>query len=262
MARKEAGGRSSQQNDFLEPKKPSVSAVNVGTDRAFNNGAATVTITLPGDSPPATSFSVTATPSSGSPVTVTNATSPITVTGLLSNTNYTFTATASNAAGTSPASDATGNVLITTVPATMSAPTATAGVNQDTVTWTAPATGGSAITLYRWESNESPVKTGTTESLSAVVINEANTTQAYRVRAENANGAGVYSPYSNNVTTVAPFFPFFPHFPPHFPPFFPPFFPHFPPFFPRFPFFPFFPRFYRHKFDGQGQAPEETTETE
>ena len=155
MARKEAGGKSSQQNDFLEPKQPIIdSAVNVGTARGFNDGAATVSISLPAGSPEATSYTVTASTSGQSDIQVTGSSSPVIVGGLLSNTSYTFTATASNAAGTSPASEASSSVTVTTVPAAPSAPTASAGVDQDTLSWTAPADGGSAITTYYWESDD------------------------------------------------------------------------------------------------------------
>jgi hypothetical protein len=232
---KRPGRRSQASNDFLEPKAPtSVSATDVGTGRAFNDGAATVTFSLPGDSPAATSYTVTATASGQTTRTATGASSPITVTGLASAIQYSITVTATNASGTSAASSAT-TVTATTVPATMSAPTATAGVAQDTVSWTAPATGGKSISLYRWTSSDG--KTGTTASTSVTVTQEGGTSQTYQVRAENANGAGVYSPSSNSVTTQSPFFP--PSFP-FFPPGFGPSFPFFPPGFgPTFgPFFP------------------------
>lgn len=247
---KKRGIKSSAQDNFLEPSAPTgVSATDVGTSRAFNDGAATVSFSLPANSPAATSFTATATAAGQTTRTATGASSPLTVTGLASNVAYSVTVTASNASGTSTASSAA-SVTATTVPATMSAPTATAGVNQDTVSWSAPANGGKSITTYRWTSSDG--KTGTTSSTSVTVSQESGTAQTYQVRAENANGNGAYSSSSNSVTTQAPFFPpFFPYFPsfgPFFPPFFPffPYFPSFGPFFPPFfPFFggPFFPSF-------------------
>ena len=137
---KRVGKKSQASNDFLEPLAPtSVSASNVGTGRAFNNGAATVTFSLPALSPAATSFTVTSSPGG---YTGTGSSSPITVAGLQSATAYTFTVTATNAAGTSQASAASSSITATTVPATMSAPTATAGVNQNSIAFSAPATGG------------------------------------------------------------------------------------------------------------------------
>lgn len=242
MAKKEVGGRSSQQNDFLEPKAPiNVSAQNVGTSRAFNNGAATVSFSLPDDSPAANSYTVTATASGQTTRTGTGSSSPISVEGLASNVSYSVTVTASNNAGTSQPSSSV-SVTATTVPAAPNAPSASPQVNEDIVSWNIPNNGGSTITSYSWESTDS--KSGSTTSTSVTVAQEGSTTQAYRVRAQNANGLGEWSPYSGDITTTPPFFPpFFPPWFPFFPPFFPPWFPFFPPFFPpRFPFFPpFFP---------------------
>jgi hypothetical protein len=249
MAKKEVGGKSSQQNDFLQPQTPVInSAVDVGTGRAFNDGAITVSFSLPSGSPAATSFVVTATASGQTTRTATGATSPLTVVGLASNVAYAITVTASNAVGPSGPS-LTSTVTATTVPAQMSPPTVTTQVNQDNLTWTAPANGGKAISNYGWESNDA--KSGTTAATSAPVTQEGGTTQAYRVRAFNANGWGAWSGFSGNVTTTPPFFPFFPYFPPYFPPFFPffPFFPYFPPRFPYFPpFFPYFPPYFPPRF--------------
>ena len=201
-AGKKAGRKSQASNDFLEPLKPTItSATNVGTGRAFNDGAVTVEFTLPALSPAATSFTVTA--STGP--TATGASSPIVVTGIASSATPTFTVTASNAAGTSAASDASSAVTVTTVPATPSAPTATAGVDQDTVSWTAPANGGSAITGYTWASSDS--KGATLNATSTTVVQEGSTSQTYTVYATNANGNSGVSPASNSVTTTPPFFP-------------------------------------------------------
>jgi hypothetical protein len=160
MAKKEAGVKSSQQNDFIPPLAPSIiSATNVGTNRAFNNGAATVTFSMPANSPEATSFTVTATAAGQTTRTATGSSSPIVIQSLSSATSYTISVAAINQFGTSPDSETT-TVAVTTVPATPAAPTATPQVNADSVSWTAPATGGSAITIYYWESNDG--KSGTT----------------------------------------------------------------------------------------------------
>lgn len=221
-AGKKAGRKSQASNDFLEPSAPIInSATNIGTSRAFNNGAVTIAFSLPALSPAATSFTVTA--STGQ--TATGASSPIVVPGIASSATPTFTVTATNAAGTSAASAASSAVTITTVPATPSAPTATAEVNQDRVSWTAPVNGGSAIIDYFVSSSDG--KSATVTGTSHVFAQEANTAQTYTVRARNANGNSNASVQSNNVTTLSPFFPFFPFFP-YFP-FFPSFGPYFPP---------------------------------
>jgi len=241
--KKKFGRKSAAQDNFLEPLAPTgVTATDVGTSRSFNDGAATVSFSLPGTSPAATSFTATATASGQTTRTATGSSSPLTITGLASAVTYTVTVTATNAVGTSPSSSST-TVTATTVPAQVAQPSASSTTaNQDILSWTAPATGGKAISLYRWTSSDN--KTGTTTNTTVTITQEGGTAQTYQVRAENENGNGVYSVNSNNITTVAPFFP--PSFP-FFPPFFPPSFPFFPPSFgPFFPpsFGPHFPGFY------------------
>jgi hypothetical protein len=193
----------------------SIQANDVGTNRPFNNGAASVSFVLPANSIEATSYTVTATAPGQSARTQAGTSSPIIVEELTSGIQYSISVVASNSVGGSQPSEAV-TVTATTVPATMSAPTASAGVNQDTVSWTAPASGGKLISLYRWTSSDG--KTGTTTATTVTVAQEAGTGQTYQVRAENANGAGVYSANSNSVTTQSPFFPYFPYFPNFVPP--------------------------------------------
>ena len=193
MAKKEAGGKSASQNDFLEPLAPeNVTATDVGTSRPYNDAAVTVTWEINELSPAADTYSVQV---SGGSVLVNAAALPTpssgtytaTVTGLNSDTSYTLEVFLTNSSGSSDATAASA-VTTTSVPQTPSAPSVSSTVAlTDDVSWTAPASGGSAITLYTWESNEDPIKTGTTTSTSVAVTNEANTTQKYRVKATNAN---------------------------------------------------------------------------
>ena len=204
---KRSGRKSQGSNDFLMPKTPTIgTATNVGTGRAYNNGAATVTFTAD-PAYAADSFTVTSTPSS---YTGTGASSPITVTGLQSDTSYTFTVTATNTYGTSDASAASNSITATTVPATPSAPTASSpNADADEVSWSAPANGGSVITNYHWQSNEDPVKEGDTATTASVtVVQEAGTLQRYKVYATNDNGNSDYSALSNEITTTFSFVPF------------------------------------------------------
>jgi hypothetical protein len=212
---KQAGRLSQGANDFLAPYAPTIgTATNVGTSRAYNNGAATVTFTADGRNA-ADSFTVTSSPGG---YTGTGSSSPVTVEGLQSNTAYTFTVTATNTYGTSAASSESNSITATTVPATPGAPSASsptgyspgtnsAGTTTDDISWSAPANGGSAITNYHWESNDSKSgDTGTATSASGI-SQEGGTTQAYRVYATNANGNSAWSDYSSNVTTFS-FTPF------------------------------------------------------
>lgn len=209
---KNLGSNSQSSNDFLKSHAPvSVTATNVGTNRAFNDGAVSVSFELPANSPAATSYSVTL--SSGE--TASGSSSPITVTGIDSNTSVTATVVASNTWGDSEPSAASAAVTVTTVPATPSAPTVTspapsastnqAGATQDVVTWSAPANGGSSITGYTWESSDG--KSGTTTSTSVTVNQEGGTAQTYKVLATNGNGNGAYSANSSSITTFS-FTPF------------------------------------------------------
>ncbi len=207
MATRGKGIRSSAQDNFIAPDAPTgVSATDVGTSRAFNNGAATVTFTAPttGNTVGITSYTATSSPGG---YTASGASSPLTVTGLQSNTSYTFTVTATNAYGTSSASSASASITATTVPDAPAAPTVSSVSNQstDVVSWTAPATGGKAISGYSWESNDS--KSGTTTSTSVNVSQEAGTSQQYRVKATNANGDSAFSSYSTSFTSFS-FTPF------------------------------------------------------
>jgi hypothetical protein len=204
-ANKRAGKKSLAQNDFLQPQTPvSVSATDVGTGRAFNDGAATVSFSLPANSPAATSYTVTSSPGS---FVGTGSSSPVTVAGLQSNTAYTFTVVATNASGSSEASAASASITATTVPA---APTSVLvsspyGANYDTVSWTAPANGGKAITNYFVSSSDG--KTGNTSSLNINITQEQGTAQTYTVSADNANGRSAASASSASITTFS-FVPF------------------------------------------------------
>ena len=202
---KRFGQRSQAANDFLEPKQPTItSATDVGTGRPYNNGASTLSFTLPADSPLATSYTVTSSPGS---FTATGASSPLTVAGLLSDTAYTFTVQATNASGTSIASAASASMTATTVPNTPGAPSASSpSAGTDSVSWSAPANGGKAITNYRWASSDS--KSGDTASTSVSVGQEQGTAQTYTVYATNANGNSGTSGASGSVTTTFSFVPF------------------------------------------------------
>jgi hypothetical protein len=209
---KKAGRHSQGANDFLAPYAPTIgTATNVGTGRAYNNGAATVTFTADPRND-ATSYTVTA--STGQ--TATGSSSPITVTGIASTATPTFTVTAINSYGTSDASSASNQITVTTVPdapsaPTVSSPTPSAGVNvagasYDVVNWSAPANGGASVTGYRLYDNGSLV--GDVGNVNSYQLNEGGGSNHYfSVLAYNSNGDGAQSANSATVTTFS-FSPF------------------------------------------------------
>lgn len=216
---KKTGRKSLAANDHLIPLPPGPpTATDVGTDRPFDDGAALVSFSLTETTPPTVSYTITSSSASDPvPKTATGATSPILVTGLKSNTLYTFTVVGYTAENVpSDPSDPSTNTLITTVPATPAAPTATSpSAGSDTVSWTAPATGGKTITGYIWTASDGKTNLaggtpgdGPTLNTSVSVAQEQGTSQTYTVRAINANGTSLTSAASNSITTTFSFAPF------------------------------------------------------
>lgn len=213
---KNLGGNSQSSNDFLLPHAPTItSATDVGTDRAYHNGAIEVSFTLPADSPAATSYTASAYCSvHGTTHTATGTSSPLTITGFGSEVVTTVDVYGSNEWGDGAVATSS-SVTVTTAPAAPAAPTVSspapsagtnqAGATQDTVSWTAPLNGGKTITGYTWLSSDG--KSGTTTDTSVVVNQEGGTSQTYKVLATNANGDGSYSPDSSSITTFS-FTPF------------------------------------------------------
>jgi len=204
MATRGKGIRSSAQDNFIGPNNVTgVTATDVGTSRAYNNGAITVSWTNPSAGNTPTGYYVY--DGATLKATISHPTSTATITGLSSATSYTFTVKAYDSYGT--ASGASATATATTVPATPSAPTVSSVSQQstDVVSWTAPATGGKAITAYYWTSSDG--KSGSTASTSVNVSQEAGTAQTYNVYAVNANGSSGTSANSASFTSFS-FSPF------------------------------------------------------
>ena len=180
------------------PDAPTIgAATNVGTSRAYNNGSATIAYTAAATGGTATTFTATSTPGS---FTATGS-SPITVTGLQSATSYTFAVSAANANGTLTSASSS-SITATTVPQAPTIGTATAGNLTASVTFTAGATGGSAITGYTVTSSSGRTNTGAS---SPIVVTEiAAGTYTYTVTATNANGTSTASSASNSLTFGVP----------------------------------------------------------
>lgn len=179
-------------------------APTIGTATTLSDSEISVEFTPPsnGGGSPITSYTVTSSPGG---YTATSSTSPIVVSGLNGGTGYTFTVTATNAAGTSDASgssnQATTDTRISDAP---SIGTATAGFEQATITFTAPAhDGGAAITSYVATSSPGGIR-GTVSGPGSGEITVTGLTNGvdytFTVTAVNENGTSAPSSASNSVT--------------------------------------------------------------
>ena len=179
-------------------------APTIGTATTQSDSAISVAFTTPSDGggSPITSYTVTSSPGG---YTATGPASPIVVSGLNGGTGYTFTVTATNAAGTSDASGSSNQA--TTDTRISDAPiigTATAGFEQATITFTAPAhDGGAAITSYVATSSPGGIR-GTVSGPGSGEITVTGLTNGvdytFTVTAINENGTSAPSSASNSVT--------------------------------------------------------------
>jgi N,N-dimethylformamidase beta subunit-like, C-terminal/Domain of unknown function (DUF4082)/Fibronectin type III domain/Bacterial Ig domain len=174
--------------------------------------SASVTWNAPSSGGAATTYTVTpySNGTAGTPVTVTGTppSTSATVNGLQQGVPYTFTVQASNPNGSGPASAAS-NAITPTGPAAPAAPTgvtASPASNQALVSWTAPASNGSAITGYTitpyiGPTPQTPVQVISGSVTSASVTGLQNgTSYSFSVSATNDLGTGPTSAVSTSVT--------------------------------------------------------------
>jgi fibronectin type 3 domain-containing protein len=173
------------------------------------NASATISWAAPASGgSPITGYRIT-TSGAGAPAPIifnSTATSE-TVTGLTNGNSYTFTIAAINAIGTGSDSAPSNAVVPATVPVAPTGVAATAGVGSASVSWTAPANGGSPITGYRITTTgtgaPAPIifnSTATTQTISSLTAGNSYT---FTVAAINALGTGADSTASNAVTPTA-----------------------------------------------------------
>jgi titin len=124
-----------------------------------------------------------------------------TVRGLTPGTAYTIAVRAVNANGTGPSSGAVG---VTTLPPTMAAPVATAGVSSVTVTWTAAASTGVIGYTVRARPGPATCTTLSREETSCVIGGAAGTGYTFTVAANTRSGDSAASAPSNVVTPLSP----------------------------------------------------------
>ena len=129
-----------------------------------------------------------------------------TLTGLTAGASYTFTVAAVNAIGTGSASPASNAVVPYAVPGKPTITAVTAGSSSATLTWTAPANNGSAITSYIVtpyidgvaQPTQTFAGTATTQTVTGLT---PGTSYTFTVTAVNAAGTG---PPSDPSTAVVP----------------------------------------------------------
>lgn len=195
--------------NVFKPGTPSLVSVTAGNAQVVVQYAPDTIITLLSQTP-ITDYSVQYSTNSGSTWTTFSraATTDLTatVTGLTNGTAYLFRVAAVNGIGTSGYATSSA-VTPATVPGAPTSVTASAGSAQASLSWTAPSTGGSAITDYIVEFssdsgvNWSTFSDGTSTAASATVTGLTNgTAYIFRVSAVNAVGTGSVSSSSSAVT--------------------------------------------------------------
>jgi hypothetical protein len=180
------------------PTAPTVSAPTVA------DGQVTLTWGAPTSAGGLSITEYVVTDGSGNTATKAAGSSTHTFTGLTNGTGYTFTVKAKNALGYS---QATGFSTATpvSVPSTPAQPTVSGSSGSVTATWTAPATGGSAITGYKVYLLESGVASASDEDVDSGTFTKTFTGLAdgsYTVQVIATNSIGD-SPRSNQSGAVA-----------------------------------------------------------
>lgn len=194
------------------PGTPTIgTATDVGTNRAYNDGAIDVAFT-PADLN-ATLYTASAYDNlAAATLTATGTSSPIRITGFRSSASTTATVVASNAIGSSSASAASNPVTVTTVPIAPST-IGTLAVNGagslvlntwGSVTNSSPTNGGKTISAYRARLFPGSISssTGDLASPGTTVWNSLTPGNSYTANgyAVNANGESAASPSSNSAT--------------------------------------------------------------
>ena len=172
---------------------------DVGTSRAFNNGALTVAFTVSSLGGAATSYAIYYANALISSAT----SSPATITGLTGGSTGNVYVVASNSFGAAAASNTVAGAP-TTVPGQPTSVTATTSGSDASVAWTAPSSnGGKTVTGYTvvpYIGATAQTTTTTTGTSVTVTGLSGGSVYTFKVYATNANGNGAESVASGNFT--------------------------------------------------------------
>ena len=200
----------SQTASFPLQLDGSVTAVTIGklpppaptsVTATAGNASANLSWQLPTTDAAVSGFEITRQPGAVT-TTVAPAARSYAATGLTNGTSYTFSVKTLSPDGSSAPVSAPAVVpkAPVTVPSPPTITATTAGSGSITVTWTAPATGGSAITGYQLLNGSRTLSVGSTVRKATLTGLAKNARTRVAVRAKNAVGWSAYA-YSPYVTT-------------------------------------------------------------
>jgi hypothetical protein len=186
------------------PGIPDIGSVTYSaTNSPYNNASSSVAFTPGQGGGLPNSYRATSTPG-GYSGTATS--SPITVNGLQSGVAYTFTVTGTNNFGTSANSISSSSITANTVPQSPGIPVPSfVSSTSVALTFTPGASGGSAITNYKYSTNGvnytafSPVQTTSPLTVSNL---SAGTSYTFYIKAVNANGDSVAAQAASSFATT------------------------------------------------------------
>ncbi len=209
------GGRGFGRGGVYKPPKPTiVSVTDVGTNRAFNNGALSVTVSPDPAGPTPDYYNAWAVDPQGTIILGSGSTSNTTFTipNLNSNIQYTVRVVSVVNFVASEAAEYNTPTLVTTVPAAPTIGTATdVGTNRAlsdaaaSVTFTAGATGGKSITGFKVYTSDGVERgTGSSSPILAEGLDiEYQNDFSFRVTAINANGESQVSSFTSQTTLTS-----------------------------------------------------------
>ena len=198
---------SSASNSVTPSSGPTVPDAPIIGSATSGNTQVSVAFTTPASDGGSaiTGYTVTSTPGG---FTGTGASSPIVVSGLTNGTAYTFTVIATNSVGNSVSSSDSNSVTPATTPSAPTISGITAGNGQLTVAFSAGATGGSAITNYKYSTDNGATFTACSpfQTVSPIVIIGLTngTTYSVQIKAVNSVGDGTACASTNGTPATTP----------------------------------------------------------